>query len=32
VRYRIDNVVERYVDIFQATLTARVSAGLERVN
>ena len=28
VRYRIDNVVERYVDIFQATLNARVSAGL----
>jgi glycosyltransferase involved in cell wall biosynthesis len=32
VRYRIDNVVERYVDIFQATLTARVSAGLVETN
>ncbi len=32
VRYRIDNVVERYVDIFQATLAARLSAGLLQTN
>ena len=32
VRYRIDNVVEQYVDIFQATLTARESAGIVQTN